>query len=174
VASIVGEWCCGESLNQSSKEAHLRVTRIILAAAALALVTTVSPFAATHVITVQDNTQFTPNALQIEQGDFVRWEHVGAVMNHTTTNGLGLADPNAGLLWDAPLMSGTSFTYQFNDAGTYPFFCRPHVGLGMTGEIVVAHSVPSSDLYGKVGLLVLLGLVGGMAIWRRHVSAFQR
>jgi plastocyanin len=149
----------------------LTLTRIILAAAALVLVTAVSPLAAAHVITVQDNTVFTPNTLQIQQGDFVRWEHVGTTFSHTTTNGTGLADPNAGLLWDTPLTSGVSFTYQFNDAGTYPFFCRPHVGLGMTGEIVVAHSVPSSDLYGKTGLLVLLGLLGVVAIWRKRVAA---
>ena len=41
----------------------------------------------------------------------------------------------------------------------------------MTGEIVVAHSVSSSDLYGKTGLLVLLGLLGVVAIWRKRVAA---
>jgi plastocyanin len=29
-------------------------------------------------------------------------------------------------------------TYEFTDLGTYKFFCTPHAGLGMTGEIVVA------------------------------------
>ena len=151
----------------------MRFTRIVLAATALVLVTAVSPLAATHVITVQDNTQFTPNSLQIEQGDFVRWEHVGSTINHTTTNGTGSGDANAGVLWDEPLTPGGSFTYQFNDAGTYPFFCRPHEFAGMSGEITVAHSVASSNFGGKTGLVVLLGLLGGIAIWRRHVLAMR-
>lgn len=146
----------------------MKFTRVILAAIALILVTAVSPYAATYVITVQDNAVFTPASLQIAQGDFVRWEHVGSSLPHTTTNGTGAADPNAGTLWDASLPVGGSFTYQFNNAGTFPFFCRFHELSGMKGEIVVAHSVSSSDLYGKTGLFVLLGLLGGIAIWRRR------
>lgn len=151
----------------------MKLTRIVLAAAALVIVTAVSPFAATHVITVQDNTQFTPSTLQIEQGDFVRWEHVGSTLSHTTTNGTGAGDPNAGLLWDAALTPGGSFTYQFNDAGTFPFFCRPHELSGMSGQITVAHSVPSSNFGGKTALVVLLGLLGGIAVWRRYVLAVR-
>jgi len=151
----------------------MKLTRIVLAAAVLALVTAISSFAATYVITVQDNIQFTPNTLQIKQGDFVRWDHVGSSINHTTTSGTGNGDPNAGLLWDEPLTPGGSYTYQFNDAGSFPFFCRPHGASGMTGEITVAHSVSSSNFGGKTGLVVLLGLLGGIAIWRRNVLAVR-
>ena len=144
--------------------------RSIVAAALLVLVATGAPRAATHVVTVQDAVVFTPDNLQIQQGDFVEWQHVGNSFNHTTTNGTGALDPNAGTLWDTPLAAGESFIYQFNDAGTFDYFCRPHEGVGMTGQIVVAHSIPLSNLGGKIGLLVLLGLLGVVAIWRRRVA----
>ena len=32
---------------------------------------------------------------------------------------------------------GSTFTHRFTKAGTYKYFCVPHYGDGMTGEVVV-------------------------------------
>jgi plastocyanin len=143
---------------------------VLIAVASLVFAVSGLSHGASHVITVQDNVQFTPNVLNINQGDAVTWSHVGNTFSHTTTNGTGALDPNAGLLWDAPLTPGTSFTYQFNDAGTFDFFCRPHEGVGMTGQIIVAHSVPSSDIWGKGGLVLLLALAGIIVLGRKRLG----
>ena len=148
---------------------HLR--RSIFAAALLILAAAGAPRAATHLITVQDNHLFTPSNLTIQQGDFVQWKNNGASFIHSTTSGLSSSDPNVGVLWDQSLPPGASFTRQFQNAGTFDFFCRPHELMGMKGQIVVAHSVPASDIWGKTGLIVLIVLLGGIAIWRRRVSA---
>lgn len=32
---------------------------------------------------------------------------------------------------------GTTFEQKFDAPGTYPYFCDPHCGMGMTGKVVV-------------------------------------
>ncbi len=33
--------------------------------------------------------------------------------------------------------SGNTYSFTFTTAGSYPYFCRPHASLGMTGTITV-------------------------------------
>ena len=33
--------------------------------------------------------------------------------------------------------AGNVYVFPFTTKGTYPYFCRPHVGAGMTGTITV-------------------------------------
>jgi plastocyanin len=35
------------------------------------------------------------------------------------------------------LGSGAAYHHQFTAAGTYPYFCSPHAGAGMTGTVTV-------------------------------------
>jgi len=74
---------------------------------------------------------------KIFEGQTILWKLVGG--SHTVTNGTGSADPQAGTMFDQPLSSPgtTRFTFQFNTAGTYPFFCRPHEGFNMKGVVKV-------------------------------------
>jgi len=77
---------------------------------------------------------------RIFAGQSILWQWVDGI--HTTTNGTGAADPGAGLLWDAPLTSTSpQFVRRFDDAGSFPFFCRPHEGFNMKGSVIV--SVPA-------------------------------
>ncbi|MBM3320089.1 MAG: plastocyanin [Candidatus Eisenbacteria bacterium] len=82
-------------------------------------------------------TTFVPASITIQLGDTVRW--VNGSLSHTVTSGFGSGDPNAGALFDAPLSGlNPEFFYAFSDtAGTYPYFCRPHEIMGMTGTIIV-------------------------------------
>jgi plastocyanin len=83
------------------------------------------------------NNVFVPADLTILPGDVVRWVWGGGI--HTTTSGAGGPDG----LWDAPIdMANTSFQYTFNAPGSFPYFCRFHVALGMAGTITVSSNFP--------------------------------
>lgn len=71
-------------------------------------------------------TGFDPPSVTRKVGQSVQWvKDTGG--NHTTTNGTGPGDPNAGILWDSPLTAQSpTFTYQFSTAGTYSYFCANH------------------------------------------------
>jgi len=79
---------------------------------------------------------FTAPNVVIDAGQSVKWVWGNGL--HTTTNGVS-SDPlhNPGSLWDAPLDAGhTSFTFQFNTPGYYPYFCRFHEAI-MKGSVQV-------------------------------------
>jgi plastocyanin len=96
----------------------------------------VSPAAAvTHDVQVR-NFQFVPASLTISPGDAVRWIWVEGM--HTTTSGTA-GTPNG--IWNAPIdVSNTTFTRTFGSAGTFPYYCGFHFGIGMTGTITVGAS----------------------------------
>lgn len=89
----------------------------------------------THIIN-QSGFAFSPNEIDVQVGDTVRW--VWSTGNHTVTSGTGASDPDVGTLFDAPLdLANTSFEFTFGSAGDYPYFCRPHETFGMTGVVHV-------------------------------------
>ncbi len=63
---------------------------------------------------------------------------------HTSTNGTGFEDPDWGTLWNVFFLNGPEevFTYTFDNAGVFPYFCLLHLDLGMTGTVTVV--APSS------------------------------
>jgi signal peptidase len=74
------------------------------------------------------NFAFTPNTFTIARGCRVRWTNTVAT-KHTTTSDSAV--------WDSgQLANGSSFTFQFNSTGSFPFHCTNHPAL-MTGTIVV-------------------------------------
>lgn len=91
------------------------------------------------------------DTVEIMIGEVVRWQRL--VGTHTVTSGTGAADPSAGNLFDAPLDSANPiFDYQFNTAGLYPFFCRPHEVEQMFGAVrVIDPATPTrSTTWGEV------------------------
>jgi len=81
---------------------------------------------------------------KITVGQSVLWQWVGGF--HTVTNGFGGADPNSGLLFDQPNdATNQQFTFTFNSAGFFPFYCIFHEGLVMKGIVLVRNTtdVPS-------------------------------
>jgi plastocyanin len=84
-----------------------------------------------------DGNSGTPvDTVQISVGETVEW--VRSDGSHSTTNGTGSGDPQAGSLFDVMMPPTNSFSFTFTTAGTFPFFCRPHEGFGMRGYVVVA------------------------------------
>ena len=81
---------------------------------------------------------FSPANLTVEEGDTVQWINTSSSY-HTTTSGTGCSPDG---LWDSGLIApGGDFILQFNNTGTYPYYCTPHCGLGMTGTITVNPAV---------------------------------
>ena len=91
---------------------------------------------------------FAPRSLTIKKGDRVKW--VWAANNHTVTSGTpgnadgkfcsGVSTPSKAACAAGPLYNaGRTYTLRFTRAGTYPYFCRPHGAMGMTGRVRVTN-----------------------------------
>jgi hypothetical protein len=78
---------------------------------------------------------------RIVQGQSILWKWSSGT--HTVTNGTGSGDPQAGSLYDQPLSlaTNTTFTFQFDNVGVFPFFCRQHEVDNMRGVVVVSAPV---------------------------------
>lgn len=98
---------------------------------ALPLVTTLGlPFVAVEAKVVDvaiEGFAFNPATVTVSAGDEVRWTNKDAVA-HTTTSDGGI--------WDSGNLSqGESFSFQFAEAGEFPYSCTIHPA--MTGVVVV-------------------------------------
>ncbi len=76
---------------------------------------------------------FDPTNLTINPGDTVKWTNAGSVSHDATHN-----PANPPRLWASPLLgnaaSTNSFSYTFNTAGLYPYFCDTHFLRGHAEE----------------------------------------
>ena len=81
---------------------------------------------------------FNPKSLTINVGDTVIWS--GPAGSHSVTGRPG-SDPLCG-----SAVGISTCTHTFSTAGTFPYICIPHQGLGMTGivSVVTATMVPPS------------------------------
>ena len=81
-------------------------------------------------VRMEDNF-FAPANITVEPGTTVTWVQSGD-NPHTTTSYDGL--------WDSGLLPGGSrqtFSFTFEEPGTYDYFCIPHEDLGMVGSFTV-------------------------------------
>lgn len=119
----------------------MRRTALAIIAAALVGAVLALPAAADDVqVAVQDN-EFVPKSVEISVGDTVVWSHQGS-RPHTVTADDGSWDSNP----DCPsniascMVAGQSYERQFDQAGTFPYYCKLHGsagGGGMAGVVVV-------------------------------------
>jgi plastocyanin len=86
--------------------------------------------------------RFAPSSVTIRVGDTVRWRWDSG--GHNVVSGSdGNADgrfcsPDDQGCGSAPLSNtGTTYEHTFTEAGTFPYFCEPHVNFGMTGRVIV-------------------------------------
>jgi plastocyanin len=92
------------------------------------------------VINLTDTFEFEPHEVMIHAGDAVEWRNTSR-FNHTVT-----ADPTQGhatlpqsaeSFSSQELHPGASFRHIFTVPGNYTYFCQPHEGIGMVGQIIV-------------------------------------
>lgn len=81
----------------------------------------------------EQNTAFNPASMTVSTGTQVKWTNKDGFA-HTVTSGT-VGSPN-GIFDSGNMGSGGTFTYTFNNAGTFKYYCRIH-GSMMTGTIVV-------------------------------------
>jgi plastocyanin len=87
-------------------------------------------------VRMEDNF-FDPANITVEPGTTVTWVQSGN-NPHTTTSYDGL--------WDSGMIeggSGGTFSFTFEEPGTYDYFCIPHESLGMIGSVTVTGSTAS-------------------------------
>ena len=110
----------------------------------------------THQVN-QTGFSFVPAGLTIQAGDVVQWNWSSGF--HTVTSGLPCTPDG---LFDAPLDPGhPQFSRLFDTPGTYPYFCRPHCLMGMTGTIIVVPPPCLPDPTGRTCRDTFCGTPGG-------------
>lgn len=93
-----------------------------------------------------EHVAFAPARLEVDAGTAVTWTNLDDEVTHTATSGTagdegvpGLDDgtpPKPDGTFDGSMEgAGASFSFTFEEPGTYAYFCRVHQS--MTGEIVV-------------------------------------
>jgi plastocyanin len=89
-------------------------------------------------VRMEDNF-FEPANITIEPGTTVTWVQSGD-NPHTTTSYDGL--------WDSGMIeggSGGTFSFTFEEPGTFDYFCIPHESLGMIGSVTVTGSTATAS-----------------------------
>lgn len=129
--------------------------RTMFAAGLITVLFTAAPTLATIHVVTQTDFSFSPDVVVISVGDTVRWEWTS--FSHTVTNGVDLSDPAVGTLFDYTLNSSNrTRSYTFTTPGTVPYFCRPHLEMGMAGTVVV-QAASAVDQVPARGALALSG-----------------
>jgi plastocyanin len=104
------------------------------------LVTVWLTVAAQQNVTVQDGA-FSPKSLTPAQGATVLWSFIGP-SNHTVRN-----EQSLGLFDSGSKVPGTTFSFDFSAAGTYPYRCSIHPSLE-TGTIKIPLKVRATAVKG--------------------------
>ncbi len=89
----------------------------------------------TVVVEAADGNVFEPATITINVGDTVTWRNTDDVP-HTSTSDDGVWDSGA-------LAPGEEFSFTFEEAGTYPYFCEFHPG--MEGTVVVQEAAQQEE-----------------------------
>ncbi|MDP9281566.1 MAG: plastocyanin/azurin family copper-binding protein [Chloroflexota bacterium] len=71
---------------------------------------------------------YTPALITVKVGTTVTWRNVGQQVHDVNAND--------GSFHSGNLEPGGTFTYTFTKAGHFKYYCIPHAGDGMTGEVV--------------------------------------
>ena len=85
------------------------------------------------------NECFLPYKVSINVGDTVTWVNDDTAA-HTATSGTNPDGPS-GVFDSSLVLAGSSFSFTFNEAGTYEYFCMVHPW--MTGVVIVGGTAPT-------------------------------
>jgi plastocyanin len=77
---------------------------------------------------------FGPEELRVKVGTTVKWTWASG--SHNVVSGSKCA-PDGKFTSGAPQGKGSTFEHTFDSAGTFPYYCDPHCGMGMTGTVIV-------------------------------------
>ena len=94
--------------------------------------------ATVYVVTANEDMTFTPAAIEIHQGDAIRFENAGGVHNVHADDNRFICALNC-TTNNAPSDQPWSVVVRFNQLGTIGYFCDQHGNLtsGMRGSVTV-------------------------------------
>jgi plastocyanin len=122
-----------------------RLLQLVTLSLVALLVFAPSAWAQGQEVTVRmDDNFFDPANITVEPGTTVTWVQSGN-NPHTTTSYDGL--------WDSGMIeggSGGTFSFTFEEPGTYDYFCIPHEDLGMVGSVTVTGGTATASPTGTV------------------------
>src|SRR5262252_6166978 len=83
---------------------------------------------------------FSPSSVTIQVGDTVQWNWGSSA--HSATSG---TPGNPDGLWDSGVLNkNATFSFTFNTAGTFSYYCTPHGSCcGMIGTVIVSAPTPT-------------------------------
>ena len=122
---------------------------ILLAVLSVGVLSTIAPSAFAAEVTVENalgasvpgceetNECFLPYEVSINVGDTVTWVNDDTAA-HTATGGTPVDGPS-GVFDSSLVMAGSSFSFTFNEAGTYEYFCMVHPW--MAGVVIVGEAM---------------------------------
>ena len=95
-----------------------------------------------YTVTVDStNLRFYPDSLTINEGDSVRFMWGGEFLPHNSVEENDVF--NSG---DPAREVDYLYTFDFEQAGVYNFFCEPHESVGMDGSITVLDKIESQNI----------------------------
>ena len=119
-----------------------------------------------YTITVDGtNLRFYPDSLTINEGDSVRFLWGGELLPHNSVEENGVFDSG-----EPEREVDYLYSFDFDQAGTYDFFCEPHQSVGMDGTITVLDveqiiEVSNENVEDNSGgFLIIVGFVLGLGL----------
>jgi len=99
---------------------------------------------AAAVVDMHDSLAFEPELVRIKAGETVVWRN-RSVFTHSVTDDPARAKdaddaqlPEGAEPFSASVGPGQVYHHSFTVPGTYHYFCMPHEGWGMHGQVIVA------------------------------------
>ncbi len=136
LAGCAGAGTSGVAATASTASAGTTMTEMTTAAGAAADTTaSATTIAGNSVQVICKNNKFQPDSLTVKAGTTVTWVNQDGYA-HTATSGTS-PDARSGLFDSGKINAGGTFSFTFDKAGTYDYFCIPHFSLGMIGKIIV-------------------------------------
>ncbi len=119
-----------------------------------------------YTITVDGtNLRFYPDSLTINEGDSVRFLWGGELLPHNSVEENGVFDSG-----EPEREVDYLYSFDFDQAGTYDFFCEPHQSVGMDGTITVLDVEQIIEVSNEnvedngSGFLIIVGFVLGLGL----------
>lgn len=135
------------------------MARTLASVALVAIVMGGNAFAETVIVRVAPNNLhvFGPSTVTIQPGDTVKW--VWDQGNHTVTSGdIEGPIPKADGMFDSGNRTiGAEFSFTFQNAGSFDYYCVFHHGMGMDGTVNVVASTPTPGVVGNVSTRLPVG-----------------
>ena len=119
-------------------------TKLIILGALLSILPTLILQEPAAKVGMTNDLKFNPESITIKAGEMVLWENSSSLVHTVTFEPAKAVDPKHVQLptdvkpfGSGRLSPGDTFKHTFEVPGTYQYFCIPHEGSGMIGQVIV-------------------------------------